>query len=168
METERKRLTLDELRETEEFRILTQKQKLFVAHYCGGLTSGDYDEIAATLAAYHCKTREVARVMSYSLMNNIKIVAALNRHFNEEPLAAFVKQLDRAIRNKKLTPSQFNALKLKADLMGFGAKLPGVGHRAPEQAIERAEAAEAAAKPKRASTYKRKTRVDYGATTKLF
>jgi hypothetical protein len=168
METERKRLTLEELRETDEFRALTQKQKLFVAHYCGGMDSGKYDEIAATLTAYNCKTPEVARVMSYSLMNNIKIVAALTRHFNREPLADFLKQLDRAIRNKKLTVAQFNALKLKADLMGFGAKLPGVGHYAPGPLIEKAEAAEQVAKPKRASTYKRKMKVDYGATTKLF
>ena len=114
------------MQETPEYQKLTQKQRLFVATYCqGGILNGQYDPIEATRTAYQCKTPEIARVMSYSLMTNIRIVAALNRHFNTEPIEEFITLLDRAIRNKKLTTAQLRALELKADILGFRARLPG-------------------------------------------
>src|ERR1035437_7609524 len=104
--SERKRMSLAELRETSEFQVLTQKQQLFVATYCDfGLSTGRYDAVEATRVAYVCRSAEVARVMSYSLMQNIRIVAVLNRHFQMEPIEEFMVQLNRAINNKKLTPS---------------------------------------------------------------
>lgn len=123
-----KRMPLAELEKTTEFQLLTPKQRLFVSHYVEcGMQDGKYDAIAATRTAYECKKPESARVMSYAMMNNIRIVAALNRHFNTEPLEAFLVQVDRAIRNKKLGVSQLNALKLKGDILGFTTRLPGVG-----------------------------------------
>jgi len=121
-----KRLTLEELQMTPEYQRLTRKQQLFVATYvAGGLLDGQYDAVEATRTAYKCKTVENARVMSYSLLQNIHIVEVLNRHFNVEPIEEFLRTLDRAIQNKKLTQAQISALYLKARILGFDSKLPG-------------------------------------------
>lgn len=128
---DRKKLSLAELEQTQEYQQLTPKQKLFVATYCaGGLESGIYDPISAIQIAYKCKNAESARVMSYAMMSNIRIIAALNRHFNTEPIEQFIVEVDRAIHNKKVSLAQVQALKLKADLLGFAARLPGVNNTA--------------------------------------
>jgi hypothetical protein len=125
----RKRMPVEELRLTPEFQRLTPKQQLFVATYCGGgAADGVYDAIHATRTAYACKSPEVARIMSYSLLQNIRIVAILNRHFNREPIEDFLVILDRAIQNKKLTVAQIQALKLKCEIMGFANRLPDGNH----------------------------------------
>src|ERR1700676_754803 len=130
MSTEpRKRMSVDDLRLTPEFQRLTQKQQLFVVTYCaGGLLDGNYDPIEATRTAYQCKSAEVARIMSYSVVANIKIVAVLNRHFNTEPIEEFLVLVDRAIRNKHLTIAQLQALKLKGDILGYTTRLPGTNN----------------------------------------
>ena len=120
-----KRLPLVELEQTQEYQRLTQKQRLFVATYCeGGLTDGNYDAVAAVKMAYQCKSAEVARIMSYSLMQNIRIIAVLNRHFNADPIEGFLVALDRAIANKHLTQAQLGALRLKCEVMGFATRIP--------------------------------------------
>ena len=118
------RMRFDELSQTQEFQRLTPKQRLFVSTYCeGGLATGVYDPIAATRTAYECKSVEVARIMSYALMANIRIIAVLNRHFNAEPIEEFLVMLDRAINNKKVTVAQIQALRLKCELLGFVTRL---------------------------------------------
>jgi hypothetical protein len=120
-----KRMSLAELEMLPEYMKLTQKQKLFIATYCEfGLADGNYDAVEATRIAYKCKNPEVARIMSYSLMQNIRIIAVLNRHFNATPIEEFLVMLDRAINNKKLTVAQIQALRLKCEVMGFTNKLP--------------------------------------------
>lgn len=129
MSDKSKRLTLEEIKATQEYSILTGKQQMFVETYCaGGIDTGTYDPKNAAMFAYSCKSIEVARIMSYALMANIRIVAVLNRHFNREPLEEFLIQLDRAILNKKLTVAQFNALKLKGDILGYTTRLPGTAN----------------------------------------
>jgi hypothetical protein len=123
------RLTLEQVKDTQEYSVLTGKQQLFVDTYIkSGLETKAYDPIFATQTAYNCKSKENARVMSYALMTNIRIVAVLNRHFNKEPLEAFIEQLDRAVRNKKLSVAQFNILKLKGDVLGYTTRLPGTNN----------------------------------------
>lgn len=125
MSEESKRMTVEELVETHEYQRLTQKQRLFVATYCaGGLLDGNYDPVAATRTAYQCKSVEVARIMSYSILANIRIVAVLNRHFNRTPTEEFMIMLDRAVNNKKLTMAQLEALRLKCSIMGIGCRIP--------------------------------------------
>jgi len=125
MSDPKKRMTVAELEETPEYQRLTPKQKLFIATYCdGGLSTGRYDAVAATLTAYKCKTPEVARIMSYSVMANIRIVAVLNRHFATEPIEEFLTMLDRAINNKKLTMAQLGALQLRCQILNLGNRLP--------------------------------------------
>lgn len=119
------RIKLDDLVLTPEYQRLTQKQRLWIATYiAGGMLDGNYDPIAATRTAYECKTPEVARIMSYSVMMNMRIIEVLNRHFNKAPIEEFLTLLDRAIHNKKVTIAQVNALKLKADILGFGSRIP--------------------------------------------
>jgi hypothetical protein len=142
-----RRLTLEQVKDTQEYSLLTGKQQLFVETYiAGGIGTGTYDPISATLISYNCKSRENARVMSYSLMANIRIVAALNRHFNREPLEEFLIQVDRAIQNKKLSIAQLNALKLKADICGYSARLPGTDRQATDAIPPDVAAATKAAK----------------------
>lgn len=125
MEEIKNRMPLSQLALTAEYQKLTQKQQLFCATYIsGGLLDGNYDPVAATLTAYKCRSMEVARIMSYSMMANIRIVAVLNLHFGTTPSEQFLEVLDRAIRNKNLSPSQLAALKLKCDIMGFANRLP--------------------------------------------
>ena len=113
-------LSLVEVKSLPEFQRLTPKQKLFVLTYCeGGLLDGNYDAAAATMTAYHCKTEENARIMSYAQMGNIRIIAVLNRYFNVSPTEEFMDTLDRAIRNKNLSIAQMEALRLKSILLGY-------------------------------------------------
>jgi hypothetical protein len=147
----RNRMSVDELRETPEFQRLTQKQRLFVATYCGGgLLDGNYDSVLAAHTAYACKSAEVARIMSYSLMQNIRIVAALNRHFGTTPTEEFLVQLDRAIRNKHLSIANLQALRMKCEILGLANRLPTLGAPVgviPDDVLE-AERAEHKAKRK--------------------
>jgi hypothetical protein len=124
-----KRLTLAQVKDTQEYSVLTGKQQLFIETYIQtGIDTGKYEPIDATVTAYKCKSRENARVMSYALMANIKIIAVLNRHFNREPIEEFLTQIDRAIQNKKLTVAQMAALKLKGDILGYTTRLPGTNN----------------------------------------
>ena len=123
------RLTLEQVRTTQEYSVLTGKQQCFIDTYVkSGLDTGTYDPVISAFTAYTCKSMENARVMSYALMSNIRIVAVLNRHFNKEPLEEFIEQINRAIRNKKLTVAQMQALKLKGDVLGYTTRLPGTNN----------------------------------------
>lgn len=119
------RMPLDQLKETEEYQCLTPKQKLFVATYCeGGLVDGNYDPVIAVMVAYKCKSIETARVMSYSMMQSLRIIAVLNRHFNKTPIEDVLVQVNRAIHNKKVTNAQVQALRLKCEILGIPSMFP--------------------------------------------
>lgn len=121
-----KRIPFAEIRETAEFQRLTPKQQLFIEHYIeGGMFDGHYDVVAATRTAYECKKPETARIMSYAMLANIRIIAVLNMHFNAEPVEEFLRLLDRAICNKKLSIAQMEALRLKSDILGLVSHVPG-------------------------------------------
>jgi hypothetical protein len=125
MADERVRMSLEEVQKTEEYAKLTGKQQMFIDTYvAGGLLNGHYDSIEAALTAYACKTREVARIMSYSVMQNIRIIAVLNRHFNKAPIAEFIALIDKAINNKHVSMAQVMALRLKCEVMGYANRLP--------------------------------------------
>lgn len=165
MET-RQRLTLDELMETAEYQELTPKQQLFVATYvAGGIATGKYDRLDATQKAYVCKSIESARVMSYTMMGNIRVIAAINRHFNAEPIEEFLKEVNRAIRNRKLSIAQLQALKLKADLLGFSARLPGTNNVAHDKIPADVIAADKAARKKKTKRVIEKSTVVKTAST---
>jgi hypothetical protein len=123
--SESKRLSMKEVAQTSEYQQLTNKQKLFVMTYIvGGIDTGEYDAVGACQTAYKCKSREIARIMSYSLMRNISIVSVVNLHFNATPTEAFMKEIDRAIRNKNISSAQVALIKMKCDLLGIKTMLP--------------------------------------------
>lgn len=138
-----KRISVDDLKQTPEFQRLTQKQRLFIIAYCdGGLFNGNYDPIAATRTAYQCKSPEVARIMSYSLMQNIRIIAVLNIHFNTSPTEEMLVAVDRAIHNRRLTIAQIQALRLKCDLLGLATRsIPNTTGVIPPGVLEETRAA---------------------------
>ena len=119
------RMTLAELEQTREYQRLTPKQRLFVATYCeSGRADGRYDPVAAVKTAYECLKPNSARVMSYWLLSNIRIIAVLNLHFKAKPIDEFLVTIDRAINNNRLTIAQIQALKLKCEVMGLANQLP--------------------------------------------
>ena len=123
-------MTLDELEKTREYQVLTKQQRFFIQSYVsGGMIDGHYDAVAAINMSYTCKNDNVARVMSYRQLDNIKIIEVLNRHFGLDPSDTFLTSLDRAVRNKHLTLAQLGALRLKCEVYGFGTKIP---HRVEE------------------------------------
>jgi len=134
-------MRLEELQQTPEYLALTDKQKLFVATYVQTCIDGKPDPVHAVTIAYECKTRNNARVMSYPMLSNIRIVAALNRYFNRQPLEAFLMVLDRAIQNKHLTVAQLQALRLKCELLGLSSRMPAAG-RTVKNVIEDLQAEE--------------------------
>ena len=134
-------MTLEDLQQTPEYLALTEKQKLFVATYVQTCIDGNPDPVQSVAIAYKCKDRNTARVMSYPMLSNIRIVAALNRYFNRQPLEAFLMVLDRAIQNKHLTTAQLQALRLKSDILGLKSRMPVVG-RTVKNVIEDLQAEE--------------------------
>ncbi len=147
MSDKSKRLTLAEIKNTQEYSLLTGKQQLFCESYIqGGIDTGTYDPVGSALMSYACKSKENARVMSYSLMANIRIVAVLNRHFNREPIEEFVIQIDRAIQNKKLSIAQLQALKLKGDVLGYTTRLPGTNGQSTDTILAEVASTTKAAK----------------------
>jgi hypothetical protein len=149
--SDRKRMELDELRLTPEFLKLTEKQRLFVETYCAPTESGErnYDAVQATRTAYKCKTPEIARILSYALLQNIRIVTVLNRHFNRTPTEEFLINLDRAIHNKHLTIAQVQALKMQCDFLGQENRLPLLGAPTDKIPKEVQQAAKAERKAKK-------------------
>lgn len=120
---ENKKMSMADLEITVEFQRLTEKQQLFIATYISAGLLGHYDAEAAVLAAYKCKSRESARVMSYSMMQNPRVIDVLNLHFGKNATEAFFEDVNRAIRNRKLTVAQMEAMKLKSKMLGIGTAL---------------------------------------------
>lgn len=118
------RMPLSELKETTEFLRLTPRQQLYVSTYVEtGMALGRYDDEAAIRMAYRCSTDESVRVMRYALKRSIKVVEVLNMHFGKNATAAFLDDVNRAIRNKHLTQAQLEAIILKSKILGIDSSL---------------------------------------------
>lgn len=153
---EKQRLSFEELRETREYQQLTPKQQLWVATY----TSNGYDAVAATRTAYAVRSAENARVLSYAMLGNIKIIAILNIHFGVSPTEELLTAIDRAIRNKKITLAQVYALRTKLDVLGISTRLPTIkeGQRGidnAQKAVRKSAKPESAEKPAPGPTFHR-------------
>ena len=125
-QTSKRRMPLEELVRTVEYSRLTPKQQLWISTYIesGALDERNYDAIFATRTAYNCRTEEVARVMSYSILDNVRVIAVLNLHFGADPLDAFLKTCERAAMNRRTTAVQMQILKIMAEAKGYISKLP--------------------------------------------
>ena len=62
--------------------------------------------------------------MSYALLKSVHIIAVLNRHFQTEPIEAFLETIDRAINSRKVTMAQVQAMRLKSNVLGFTSGIP--------------------------------------------
>ena len=119
------RLTLAELQDTMEYRHLSPKMGSWLSAYVQKfLDTGTFDPLCATQAAYKCNTPETARTFGYQLLANPKIILALNRFFGTTPEQAFLKSVEKAIYNRRLTNAQVRALELDCKVHGFDNSLP--------------------------------------------
>jgi hypothetical protein len=113
------RLTLDQLRAEQCYIELTPKQKKMVDHFI--ISNGD--RVASVMAAYATKSEANARVLAYEFFASPRVVACLAAYFQNDPFEDFKAEVRKAYRNKKLTVAQVSALKLHADLNGWGSAL---------------------------------------------
>lgn len=69
-------------------------------------------------------TRTRPHVMSYAVLNSVRIIEVLNRHFRTEPIDALLKVIDKAIQNKRITGAQIQALRMKIELLQLPSGIP--------------------------------------------
>ena len=110
------RLSITELTQQPAYLALTAQQRVLVEKFLETA-----DKVQAVQAAYNCKSKESARVMSYSVFSNLRVVAALAAANGGCDLESFKQEVMCAARNKKLSIAQLGALKLYAQLSGFVA-----------------------------------------------
>lgn len=108
-------MPLELLRLTPEWKKATERQQLMVESY---IASGG-DKVFAVMSAYRVKDRETARKMQYDSFSRPAVVAILNLYHRVTPRDAFLRDVERAVRNRKLTVAQIRALELQARLNGW-------------------------------------------------
>jgi hypothetical protein len=120
----KKRMSLDALSRTAEFRSLSVRQQLWLQTYCQGLIDcGEFDPIFATRVAFDTEG-ENARTFSYQLLRNKKIQAALQvwRNAGKSARAIFLDELQTEIdASKPNSAARARLLVIKAR-MAFGVK----------------------------------------------
>jgi hypothetical protein len=139
------RLTLDQLRETQVFMTMSIKQKRFIEAFI----SNGGDRIAAVETAYDTKDRKNARILSYQVFSSLNVIACLAAYYQDKPLDLFKAEVLRAYRSRKLTVAQVYALRLLADINGWGSAslrdaLHGRDAKPSTEPVAAAEVAEAA------------------------
>ena len=128
------KLSIDDMKDTPEYKRLTVKQRLFVQTYiCNG-----YEPVNATRTAHSCKNDKVAKVMSYAIMASPHVAAVLAMHFGDDPLEAFKHDLRRAIKKGGLTAEAIAGYRLLAEVQGFTSKRRPTQTPVPPQPPEKA------------------------------
>src|ERR1700730_4490980 len=116
----KEKLTLDQLRKEQAYLNLTDPQRRMVETF---LQTGS--KLKAVQAAFNCASEKTARVMTYSYFAKAAVIACLAISEGADPeRAQFNVDLERAIKNPKLTRNQLSALRLKAQLYGYLVTLP--------------------------------------------
>jgi hypothetical protein len=129
-ETEQ-RMSFYDLVCTPEFKQLSPKMGQFVLTYLQSVLDGEADALAAVKAAsYNCKSDENGRILGFQLLASPKIILVMNRFFGVSPTEAFLKQVRKAISNKKLTIAQVRALELYSNINGFEKTAVGIVSKA--------------------------------------
>lgn len=107
------RVRLADLMKHEVFQCLTKKQQIFVAKLVAlGLTTGNYDHVAAAAFAYRTKNPQV---LGAELLGQAKIRRCLDVHFRRSNLESILDHLGRAAkksvkRGEGLSPETVKAL----------------------------------------------------------
>ncbi|SRR5258708_5793672 len=114
------KLTIEQLKETTEYRDLTDKQKKFVEEY----VSNGGNKLKATLAAYNCKSERIAQIFSHTVMGMRGVIFALGAYYNEDEEGKFANLLQSAILKGNLSDADVRAWTLLADVKGFSRRNP--------------------------------------------
>jgi hypothetical protein len=107
-------LTPEQLKETQEYQSLTDKQSAFIDHY---IVSSD--AAAATKAAYNCKDDRVAKAYSYRVLKMPAVVMTLAVFHQDNEAEIFAKMLWSKIVAGRLKEHDVEAFKLYAKVKGF-------------------------------------------------
>jgi hypothetical protein len=127
------RMSLAELSQTVEFGHLSPKMAVWVRTYVQSfLDTGTFDPLVATQAAYECTTEASARTFGYQLLAHPKIILVLNRFFGTSQERASIRQVERAISNRRLSVAQIQALRLYSDLQGWSSGIKCSGPSKPK------------------------------------
>lgn len=114
------RIPIEKLEETEEFKSLTPKQKLFVQTYI----ASNYDRVVSIQTAFGCKNEKSARCFSYAVLKHPKIIAVMNIHFGTDPREEWLRMLERAAMRKDISATQLLAIKILGEAKGFLSSIP--------------------------------------------
>jgi hypothetical protein len=112
-------MSIDEFYKTPEWHRLSVQQKFFVQSY---LASGN-DRLFATHCAYNAEG-ESARTVSYHIMRQKKIQAALNRYWNRSLRDIEIQELEADIKASKPGSLARAAFKEMLAQVQAGGKLP--------------------------------------------
>jgi hypothetical protein len=114
------KLTIAELRTQGCYLALTEPQKKLVETF---LQTGS--KLKAVQAAYKCGSEKSARVMSYPVFRLPNVIACLAVANGSDPeREKFNAELERMIRNRKVTRNQISAMRLLAQTRGYLVTLP--------------------------------------------
>ncbi len=132
----KERLPLEQLAQERCYLDLTPKQQKLVKTFI----ESNGNRILAVTTAYDVKNAEVARVLSYEVFANPKIIACLAIYFQDDPLDVFKREVERAWRNRRLSVAQVQAMKIYCDLNGWGSgSLPNLHGREPAKPVSPAK-----------------------------
>ena len=120
-------LTLDELRLTPEYSVLTPKMKLFIDAY----VESRGDILDAVHEAYVCKSGREEKIVSWQIMRHPKIIAVLEVWTNKDEKDIFLDNLKDLLRQKDVPVGKIRLMELHAELMGWiipTAKIKAIAH----------------------------------------
>jgi hypothetical protein len=107
--------TVEQIKASEAFAALNSaNQKEFVLMLAGGATP-----MAAIGSVYHFKAKETARQFLYATLRKPPMKNVLRELYGETDKADFLRDLDRASQNKKITRAQVQSLLLIGIAKGF-------------------------------------------------
>ncbi len=120
-------LTLDELRLTPEYSVLTPKMKLFIDVY----VESRGDILDAVHEAYVCKSGREEKIVSWQIMRHPKIIAVLEVWTNKDEKEIFLDNLKDLLRQKDVPIGKIRLMELHAELMGWKmptARIKAIAH----------------------------------------
>lgn len=119
-------MTIAELAKEPEFGELTPSQRATVLAFC----ENPNDPVAAIQAGYNTPSKAAAQRLMHDIFKRPKILRALRLYYGVSAKAEFIRELDAAIANPRITVAKVRAMELYAKTMGW---VPvGAGGRPPK------------------------------------
>jgi Fe2+ or Zn2+ uptake regulation protein len=114
------KITIEQLRKEQAYLNLTDPQRRLVEVF---LETGN--KLKAVQAAYKCGSEKSARVMTYTVFRLPNVIACLAAANGSDPeREKFNAELQRMIRNRKVTRNQISVMRLLAQTRGYLFTLP--------------------------------------------